>query len=56
METELEDRGLQDGVAKKPVAGYLYFPVGETKASTMELVYQHDRGEVTLPLHLPKKK
>jgi hypothetical protein len=56
METELDDRGLQDGVADKPVAGYLYFPVGETKATTMELVYQHDTGEVKLPLTLPKKK
>jgi hypothetical protein len=56
METELDDRGLRDGVADKPVAGYLYFPVGETKASTMELVYQHDKGEVTLPLNVSKKK
>ena len=34
METELDDRGLQDGIADKPVAGYLYFPVGETKSSS----------------------
>ena len=26
METELDDRGLRDGIADKPVAGYLYFP------------------------------
>jgi hypothetical protein len=56
METELDDRALQDGVADKAVAGYLYFPVGETKATSMELVYQHDQGELKLPLLLPKKK
>ena len=27
-----------------------------TKATTMELVYQHDKGELKLPLSLPKKK
>jgi hypothetical protein len=56
METELEDRGLEDGSTDKPIAGYLYFPVGETKATTMELVYQHDKGELRLPLTLPRKK
>ena len=56
IETELEDRGLEDGSTDKPIAGYLYFPVGETKATTMELVYQHDKGELRLPLTLPRKK
>ena len=56
METELDDRGLRDGSTDRPVAGYLYFPVGETKSTTMELVYQHDKGEVRLPLTLPPKK
>ena len=32
----------RDGLADKAVAGYLYFPVGDTKATTIELVYQHD--------------
>ena len=41
METELDDRGLPEGEADKPVAGYLYFPVGQTKATSIELVYQH---------------
>ena len=56
METELDDRALQDGVADKAVAGYLYFPVGETKATNMELVYQHDKGELKLPLLLAEKE
>ena len=56
METELDDRGLEDGVADRPVAGYLYFPVGETKSSTMELVYQHPDGDAKLKLEVPKKK
>ncbi len=30
METELDDRSLRDQIADKPVAGYVYFPVGET--------------------------
>jgi hypothetical protein len=56
MEMELDDRGLQEGIADKPVAGYLYFPVGETRATKMELVYQQDTGEVTIPLTVPRKK
>ena len=45
---------MQDGVADKAVAGYLYFPVGETKATNMELVYQHDQA--TNMLALAEKK
>jgi hypothetical protein len=56
METELDDRGFQDGIADKPVAGYLYFPVGETKSDTMELVYQHQDGDAKVVLEVPKKK
>jgi hypothetical protein len=56
MQSELDERGLQEGPADKPVAGYLYFPVGETKATNIELVYQHDKGEAKLLLTLPKKK
>ena len=56
MQSELEERALQDGTADKPVAGYLYFPVGETKAASAELVYQYDGGEVKIPLELPKTK
>jgi hypothetical protein len=56
MQSELEDRALQDTAVSKPTAGYLYFPVGETKARSVELVYQHDAGEAKLPLELPKTK
>ena len=56
METELDDRSLQDRIADKPVAGYLYFPVGETSAKSAQLVYQHDTGDITLSLDLPAKK
>jgi hypothetical protein len=56
MQSELEDRALQDMTADKPVAGYLYFPVGETRARSVELVYQHDTGEAKLSLQLPKTK
>ena len=56
METELEDRGLQDGLANKPVAGYLYFPIGEVKSQSAELIYQLDDREVRVPVTLHKKK
>jgi hypothetical protein len=56
MQTELEERALQDTSTDKPVAGYLYFPVGDTKAKSVELLYQHDGGEVRIPLELPKQK
>jgi hypothetical protein len=56
METELEERALQEVATDKPVAGYLYFPVGETKSRSVELVYQHDSGEVKIPLELAKQK
>lgn len=55
MEAELEERGLQDGRVDKPVAGYLYFPLGDTKSTSVDLVYEHEAGEVKMPLTLPKK-
>jgi hypothetical protein len=56
MQSELEERALQDGTSDKPVAGYLYFPVGEMKAGNAELIYQYDGGEAKIPLELPKAK
>jgi len=56
MESELDDRGFQDALLDKPAAGYLYFPVGETKSRTMELIYQYDKGEVRVPVDIPKTK
>ena len=44
-------------IADKPVAGYLYFPVGETKArSTSNLSTSTTTETLQLPLDLPKKK
>jgi len=42
MELELDEKGLQEGQATKPVAGYLYFPVGPSKkrSGSYELQYQ----------------
>lgn len=53
MEMELEDKGLQDGPAVKPVAGYLYFPVGKKRAASYELEYQN--GETDVKLRLASK-
>lgn len=55
MRTELDERALQEGTASKPVAGYLYFPVGETKSDSMELFYEVEGSEMRIPLALPKK-
>jgi hypothetical protein len=56
MQSELEERALQETTTDKPIAGYLYFPVGDTKEKNVELVYQYDGGEVKIPLELPKQK
>jgi hypothetical protein len=56
MQSELEERALHDTTTDKPVAGYLYFPVGESKARNVELVYQYDGAELKIPLELPNEK
>ena len=56
MQTELDDRALPEGGFEKPVAGYVYFPAGREQAKQVELVYQFDGGEVTIPLTVPKTK
>lgn len=48
MEMELEDKVLQDGPTAKPVAGYLYFPVGKKKATGYDLEYQGAGTDVKL--------
>lgn len=50
MEQELEDKGLPDAVISKPVAGYLYFPVGKKRADEYVLEYQGREGDVRLTL------
>jgi hypothetical protein len=39
MEAELSEKGLPEGAAAAPVAGYVYFPVERKKNSTMTLEY-----------------
>ena len=57
MEQELEDKGLPDAVITKPVAGYLYFPVGpKRRPGTCVLEYQAGDTDVKLTLNLPKTK
>lgn len=56
METELEDRSLQEGAASGPVAGYLFFPAGRVQSGSMEFVYQHNGAELKIPIAAPKKK
>lgn len=54
METELRDKQLPSGVAKQPVAGYLYFPVPSRKSKEKyELQYSNSGNKVTLTLNTP---
>jgi hypothetical protein len=56
MEQELEDKGLPDAVISKPMAGYLYFPVGKKRPGTYVLEYQGSDADVKLTLTAPKTK
>lgn len=57
MERELEDKGLPEALAAKPVAGYLYFPVGsKRRATNYELEYTGERVDVKFNLPAPKVK
>ena len=51
METELLEKGLPEGAAAKPVAGYLYFPrpARMKSADTLELQYIGDNETIKLP-------
>jgi hypothetical protein len=51
MRTELEEKALQDGRIAKPVAGYLYFPIGGgDRKDVYELTYSLDKTDVRLQL------
>jgi hypothetical protein len=52
MEQELSDKALQDAVVTKPVAGYLYFPIGAAQRSDtkFELEYKYQRTEIKMTL------
>jgi len=51
MEAELSEKGLPEGTASTPVAGYVYFPVSSRKRNAVQLEYK--LGEEKLVLQLP---
>ena len=51
METELSEKGLPEGMASAPVAGYVYFPISTGKKDqTHELEYHWNGGKAILAL------
>jgi hypothetical protein len=50
METELTEKGLPEGDAASPVAGYLYFQIPRSKNVKYELQYKLNGSTVTLNL------
>jgi len=40
METELSEKGLPEGDANNPVAGYLYFQIPKSKNAKYQLDYK----------------
>lgn len=59
MSMELSDKALPEGEIKQPVAGYLYFPMPDTKKSAVtgkafELVYQNVDTKIRVAVPTPK--
>lgn len=52
METELTEKGLPEGHASSPVAGYVYFPVSSKKKADYQLEYVFDGKKLVLPVHI----
>jgi hypothetical protein len=50
METELAEKGLPEGSATAPVAGYVYFPISRKKGTTLQLSYTVSGQKVVLKL------
>ena len=48
METELSEKGLPEGAASSPVAGYIYFPLLSKKNNTLELEYKPSGEKIVL--------
>jgi hypothetical protein len=48
METELREKGLPEGEANNPVAGYLYFQIPRSKTAKYELQYKLNGNTVQL--------
>jgi hypothetical protein len=52
METELAEKGLPEGAASSPVAGYIYFPVSPMKKSDYQVEYVSDGKKLVFPVHV----
>ena len=52
METELTEKGMPEGTASSPVAGYVYFPVLSKKKAAYQVEYVFDGKKLVLPVHL----
>ena len=50
METELAEKGLPEGSASAPVAGYVYFPIARKKGTPLHLSYTVNGQKVELKL------
>jgi hypothetical protein len=50
MEAELSEKGLPEGAASTPVAGYVYFPVSSKKKNAVQLEYKLGGEKVVLAL------
>jgi hypothetical protein len=51
METELSEKGLPEGNAAVPVAGYLYFPLARNKQAVYQLQYVLKGQKILLTLN-----
>lgn len=50
METELSEKGLPEGSAAAPVAGYVYFPITRKKGTALQLSYAVNGQKIVLRL------
>ena len=51
METELNEKGLQEGDSASPVAGYLYFQISRSKNAKYQLQYKLNGNSVQINLN-----
>jgi hypothetical protein len=52
METELTEKGLPEGAASSPVAGYVYFPLLAKKKADYQVEYLSHGKRLVLPVHV----
>lgn len=52
METELTEKGLPEGDASSPVAGYVYFRASSKKKADYQVEYVLDGKKLVLPVHV----